>query len=264
MTVSKVAKDPWTLVRDDGEVAVVVFDGSPRRTMGIDAAMQFGGILTELAARESPPVLVMVVDILHAELNEVKQMSSGRPISDWAPWVNSISDLDRYPSATIVAIPRQASCGGLELSLAADIRVAAPDARIGVFEARMGIIPGAGGTQRISAQAGRGNAALMCFLGDAVSGTEAHRIGLVQALATDPVAAAVALAERIASRGAPVAQAVKRALLGAELPEGRGYREEGKAFLSVVSLPSAEATMNAWLERQDAGDSPALDAGALP
>jgi hypothetical protein len=80
----------------------------------------------------------------------------------------------------------------------------------------------------------------------------------------DPVGAAVALAARIASRGAPVARAVKRALLGAGLPDGGGYREEGKAFLSVVSLPAAAATMDAWLARQDVNDSPALDAGVLP
>jgi enoyl-CoA hydratase/carnithine racemase len=256
--------DPWSLDRDSAGVAVVVFDGGERRTMGIAAAAQLAAILSELAARPEPPVLVLVVDILHAELGEVLQMSHGRPIADWQPWLDAINGLAGYPSASLVAIPRQASCGGLELSIAADARIVAPDARLGVLEARMGIMPGAGGTQRIPRLAGIGAGALMCFLGEAISGVEAHRLGLAQAVDPDPVGCAVSMAERMAARGAPVLMAVKRALLAGQVANPEGYRQEGKAFLSVVSRPEADATMRAWLDRQSVGDPPALDPSSLP
>ena len=130
--------------------------------------------------------MVLEIDVLHAELAEVLEMAHGRPIADWAPWLAAIGGLESYPSATVVSVPRQATCGGLELALAADVRVAAPDARLGVLETRMGIMPGAGGTQRLPYLVGHGNANLLVLSGESISGIEAHRMGLIQLLAGDP------------------------------------------------------------------------------
>jgi enoyl-CoA hydratase/carnithine racemase len=256
-------ESPWQVDRDD-TVCVIRFDGGRRRTLGIAGAGQLAGILTERAARPEPPVLVLDVGILHAELLEVLEMSAGRPIGDWQPWLAAITGLERYPSATIVAVEDQATCGGLELSLAADIRIVAPAARLGVLEARMGLVPGAGGTQRLSALLGHGHAALLCFSGLPVSGTEAHRIGLAQLLADDPVAAACDLASELAQRGFPVLAAAKRALLAALPMTETGFRTEGRSFLSVVGTPSSIATMRAWVNRQAADDPPARDPSGLP
>jgi enoyl-CoA hydratase len=204
------------------------------------------------------------VGILHAELLEVLEMSAGRPIADWQPWLAAINGLERYPSATVVAVQDQASCGGLELSLAADIRVVTPTARLGVLEARMGLVPGAGGTQRLAALLGHGYAALLCFSGLPISGTEAHRIGLAQLLAADAVATGVALAEELAQRGFPVLGAAKRALLAALPMTDTGFRTEGRSFLSVVGTASSVASMEAWVDRQAADDPPAQDPSSLP
>lgn len=256
---------PWHVERDD-EVSVIRFRGGTRRTLGIAGAGQLAGLLGERAARAEPPVLVLDVGILHAELNEVLEMSAGRPIGDWAPWLGAIGGLADYPSATIVTIQDQATCGGLELSLAGDIRVVAPTARLGVLESRMGLIPGAGGTQRLSALLGHGWASLLCFSGETISGSEAHRIGLAQILADDPLQSGVALAGRLSGRGASVLGAVKSALAAARESSmsDAGFRTEGKGFLSVVGLPSTAQTMQAWLERQAAGDPPSRDPSALP
>jgi enoyl-CoA hydratase/carnithine racemase len=256
-------ESPWQVDRDD-VVCVLRFAGGRRRTLGIAGAAQLAGMLADLAARPEPPVLVLDVGILHAELLEVLEMSAGRPIADWQPWLAAITGLERYPSATIVAIQDQASCGGLELSLAADIRIVAPNARLGVLEARMGLVPGAGGTQRLSALLGHGHAALLCFSGLPVSGTEAYRIGLAQLLADDPVSAATDMALELAQRGFPVLAAAKRALLAALPMTDAGFRTEGKSFLSVVGTESSIATMRAWLDRQAADDPPSRDPSSLP
>lgn len=254
---------PWVVERDD-EVCVIRFHGGTRRTMGIAGAAQLATLLGERAARAEPPVVVLDVAILHAELNEVLEMSQGRPIADWAPWLAAINGLETYPSATIVTIADQATCGGLELSLAGDIRIVSPGARLGVLEARMGLIPGAGGTQRLTALLGHGWASLLCFSGESISGTEAHRIGLAQLLSDDPLAAGVELAERLSRRGAPVLGAAKRALLAAITTTAEGYRTEGRGFLSVVGLPTTIETMRRWLDRQAGDDSPARDPSPLP
>ena len=254
---------PWVVERDD-KVSVIRFEGGRRLTMGISGAAQLGSLLHERAKRPAPPVVVLDVSILHAELHEVLEMSAGRPVSDWLPWLEAISSLENYPSATVVAIADQASCGGLELTLAADIRVVAPDARVGVLESRMGLIPGAGGTQRLPALVGHGWASLLCFSGETISGVEAHRIGLAQLLSDDPLAAAVTLAERLSDRGPAVLMAAKRALLAARAPAADGFKVEGRGFLSVVGLPSTVETMHQWLSRQADGDPPAKDPSPLP
>lgn len=253
----------WVVERDD-DVAVLRYDGGRRRTMGIVGAAQLAALLDERAGRPEPPVVVLVVDVVHAELTEVKQMAAGRPIADWAPWLAAITGLEQYPGATIVSVPVQASCGGLELSLAADIRVAAPTARLGVLETRMGILPGAGGTQRLPELIGRGNAALLVLAGETISGTEAHRMGLVQLVDDDPTAGAVALAERLALIGAPVLAQAKRALQAGIHRAPDGFREEGKAFLRAVHIESSASRIDAWLAAQARGENPAVAPSPLP
>ena len=251
--------EPWVVDLDHDGVCLVTFHGGERRTMGIDGAAQLVGILTELSARPEPPVLVIENGILHAELGEVLEMGAGRPIADWLPWIQAIGGLEAYPSATIIAVVDQASCGGLELSLAADLRVAAPTAQIGVMEARMGLIPGAGGTQRLPRLVGPANAALLCYLGETVNGVEAHRMGLVQLLADDPVRRSVELAHRLAARTYPVLAAVKRALIAQRVVSDEGFKVEGRGFLDVVARDHAKATMEHWLAAQMTGNTPAKD-----
>lgn len=260
------AVDPnahWLVDRDD-HVTVLRYDGGERRTMGIEQARELGALIVERASRPEPPVLVLVMDVLHAELGEVRQMSEGRPIADWAPWVTAIQAIETYPSASVVAVPRQASCGGLELALAADLRVAAPQARLGVLETRMGIMPGAGGTQRLPELVGMGNAALLVLTGEPVSGVEAHRMGLVQLLGDDPIAEAVAVAERLALIGPVVLATAKRALAAGRVRTTDGFRQEGKGFLSLVGTDASKATMDRWLAAQTQGANPALDPSPLP
>src|SRR5918992_3734872 len=80
---------------------------------------------------------------------------------------------------TIAAIRGYCVGGGLEFALACDLRIAADDAKLGLTEVRRGIIPGAGGTQRLTRAVGVTKAMEMCLTGDTVSGLEAKSLGLV-------------------------------------------------------------------------------------
>lgn len=263
MTIAETPDGNWVVDRDDS-VAVLRYDSGTRRTMGIDGAAQLAGLIAERAQRPEPPVLVLVVDILHAELGEVREMSEGRPIGDWAPWLAAINGIESYPNATIVSVPVQATCGGLELSLAADLRVASPVARLGVLETRMGILPGAGGTQRLPELIGYGNTALLVLTGEPVSGEAAYRMGLVQLVDDDPTAEATRVAERIALIGPTVIKAAKGAIAAGRTRTADGFRQEGKAFLTAVNLDASKARMAAWLDAQLDGRNPALDPSPLP
>ena len=93
---------------------------------------------------------------------------------------------------------------GIELMLAADIRIAAPDTRFGQLEVRRGLYPLCGATFRMPEQCGWGNAMRWLVTGDEFDAAEALRIGLVQEIAEDPLARALEIAERIAEQ-APLA-----------------------------------------------------------
>jgi enoyl-CoA hydratase len=84
------------------------------------------------------------------------------------------------PALTIAEIAGHAMGGGFELALACDIRVAAHEVRIGLPEAKVGLLPGAGGTQRLTQLCGPGIAARLILTGDIVSGREAEQLGIVQ------------------------------------------------------------------------------------
>lgn len=88
--------------------------------------------------------------------------------------------LAALPVVTIAEIEGHALGGGLELALACDIRIASHDAKLGLPEAKVGLLPGAGGTQRLTRLCGEGIAARIILTGDVVNGREAERIGLVQ------------------------------------------------------------------------------------
>lgn len=240
----------WSASALDG-VNVVRSHPHPRRTLTIDGAGQLRDILATFTSNESVAPLVIEITVDHAELLEVQEMSAGRPISDWAPWVEAIAAVAGYPSLCIAAIPDQAACGGLELALAADMRVAHPAAILGLFETRMGILPGAGGTQRLPRLVGHGHATALVLSGDAISGDRAEHIGLVEQLDDNPLDWAVRFARRCAGNGREVLTQAKKALCAATPLDPAGFRTEGKAFLHLVGQETARNHMAKWLAEQE-------------
>ena len=87
--------------------------------------------------------------------------------------------LERLPQATLAEIGGSAMGGGLELALACDLRIAAEDARLGLPEVKLGLLPGAGGTQRLTRIAGEAVAKRLILRGEIVQGREAAALGLV-------------------------------------------------------------------------------------
>lgn len=154
---------------------------------------------------------------------------------------------------TIAAIRGYCVGGGLELALACDLRVAAEDAKLGLMEVRRGIIPGAGGTQRLARVVGATKALEICLTGDTVSGTEAYRIGLVNAAvpASDVLTAAEGLAARIL-KGAPLSVIfIKEAIhKGLELSLEEGLRLEADLSALVATTEDSKEGPRAFAEKR--------------
>jgi enoyl-CoA hydratase/carnithine racemase len=156
--------------------------------------------------------------------------------------------LARLPVPSIAAIQADALGGGLELALCCDLRVADENAKLGLPEVRLGVMPGSGGTQRLPRIVGMAKAKELILLGEIIGAEEAREIGLVNRVAPTGKAVEVAreMAETIAARGPVAVREAKQALdLAGDLPLDEGLAHEldasERVFASRDMLEGAQA-----------------------
>ncbi|MCK9905687.1 enoyl-CoA hydratase-related protein, partial [Frankia sp. Cpl3] len=154
---------------------------------------------------------------------------------------DTFSELDRLPKPVIAAINGIALGGGTELALACDLRVLSETAEMGLTETSLGIIPGAGGTQRLPRLIGKGKAKELIFTARRVSSTEALEIGLVNRVvqAENVMSAALELAQQIV-QNAPIALAQAKFAIdyGLEADLATGLAIESNAY--QVTIPTKD------------------------
>jgi enoyl-CoA hydratase/carnithine racemase len=159
--------------------------------------------------------------------------------------------LQRLSKPVIAAINGVAMGGGCELALACDFRYMAAGGRIGLPEVRVGILPGAGGTQRMARLLGVAKALELMLLGDTVDAETAERIGLVHR-AVEPdrlLDEALALANELAKRPALSVALIKRCVLeGVELPLEEALHLEQDAFWRTMRSEDAARLMRLYLQ----------------
>jgi enoyl-CoA hydratase/carnithine racemase len=175
--------------------------------------------------------------------------------TDMAAWGKELTDsfttVARIPKPVIAAITRFALGGGYELALCADFRVLGASAKIGQPEILLGIIPGAGGTQRLSRLVGPAKAKDLIFTGRHVGAEEALEIGLADAVVPDDevYGTAVAMARKFAA-GPPLAlAAAKRAIdEGLDVSLDDGLALESRLFAELFGTADQQAGMRSFLE----------------
>ena len=151
----------------------------------------------------------------------------------------------------VAAITGYALGGGLELALAADFRVAGESARVGQPEILLGVIPGAGGTQRLPRLVGPARAKDMVFSGRMVKAAEAHAIGLVDQVVPDDSVyqAALAMVQRYAAGPALALRAAKEAIdRGLDVDLATGLEIERLQFAALFGTQDQRAGMRSFLE----------------
>jgi len=153
----------------------------------------------------------------------------------------------------LAAINGAAGGMGLTYPLMWDIRIAAEDAKLGLAEVKRGLIPGAGGTQRLSRAVGVAKALEICLTGDNVTGSEAHKLGLVNMVVPsgDVLKAAEELANRIL-KGAPMSVAfIKEAIKkGVELSLDEGLRLEADLSAMIATTEDSKEGPRAFAEKR--------------
>ena len=188
-----------------------------------------------------------------ADLKERLGMSreqTGAFLEELGALVQSIED---FPAPVIAVITGAALGGGLELALAADLRLADENATLGLPEVRLGIIPGAGGTQRLARLCGIAVAKELILTGRLIDAATALRLGLVSRVVprAELDAAVTALCSEL-SAGGPLAQAqAKRAIdqgFGRPMPEALAI--ERKSYEAVLDSADRDEGLRAFAEKR--------------
>jgi enoyl-CoA hydratase len=187
---------------------------------------------------------------------DIKHMATGDSAAFTAYGDRLRATLDRLASAdrvTVAAVDGLALGGGLELAMACTLRVAGRGARLGLPEVKLGLIPGAGGTQRLPRLVGRGRALDITLTGRQVPAEEAYAMGLVDRLVDEGTAqaAALELARELRAVSLPAQQAVIRTVDAAfDLPLADGFAVEVEQVQALFEHGEAREGMAAFLEKR--------------
>jgi enoyl-CoA hydratase/carnithine racemase len=243
-----------------GIVARLEFNNPPMNLMSDPMLEAFEAALATLEAAAPGDVRAVVVSSA-AE----KAFSAGSDVKAFANHVGPAgrahhardeevcARLALLPMPTIAAIEANALGGGLEIALACDIRVASENAKLGLPEVRLGVTPGAGGTQRLPRAVGVARAKELALTGRIIDAHEAERIGLVTRVvpAGQAVQAATDIANEIAQRGPLAVREVKRLIdLAAETDLDAGLAAEIDASERVFNSADMLEGMRAFIEKR--------------
>jgi enoyl-CoA hydratase/carnithine racemase len=189
---------------------------------------------------------------------DVNEFTASGPVDrwryDWDYPRRIFEEIEHYPKPVIAMIHGYCLGGGAEIALACDLRVASDDAELGLTEIRFGMIPGAGGTQRLVRFVGEGMAMRLVLTGDRISATVARQIGLVEEVVPRErlEAETLALAERITHHSPIAVQVAKHAVRSASrMPLESGLLYEVALSTLCFATEDKEEAVRAFLERRE-------------
>jgi enoyl-CoA hydratase/carnithine racemase len=240
-----------------GGVGTIRLDRPPANAIDPDLSAGLHAAAREAGERESVrAVVIWGGERIFAAGADIKVMATLDPEAV-RPIVSALGEalveLERLPKVTISAINGYALGGGCELAIATDFRFAATDARLGQPEIHLGVIPGAGGTQRLPRLIGTSRARELVYSGRQVDAEEALRIGLVDRVLPpeDVYAEAHRVARGYAEGPGRALAAAKASLNAAEIDPGSGFEIERDAFCALFGSPDQREGMRAFLEKRE-------------
>lgn len=246
-------------IEKKGRIAVLTLDHPPANTFSVTALSGLDGRLAQLEQDRSVDAIVitgagdeyfsagddlqMFRDVDRAGARELARLLAA-----------AVARVARFRGLTIAAINGYCLGAGLEFALACDIRICEEHAQLGLPEARVGLLPCGGGTQRLPWLIGEGWAKRMILCGEHIDAETAQRIRLVEEVVPRGGAfdAAMALTEKAARQSPRAVAASKRLIDAARLTAlETGHARESEAFASLFETDEPNEGVNAFFDKRD-------------
>lgn len=246
------------LLEKQGHTAILTMNNPPANTWTAQSLERLCTLVEELNQDRNIFTLVLrsSSDKFFCAGADLKLFADGdRAVAgDMARWFGrAFETLSQFRGVSIAAINGFAMGGGLEVALACDIRVAEEQAQMALPEAKVGLLPCAGGTQNLTMLVGEGWAKRMILLGERVSASQAKQIGLIEELVptSNAFERALELAKQ-AEQQSPSSIAACKTLIqnNRQHPWEAGYRLERELFVDLFHTQDQSEGVNAFLEKR--------------
>ena len=266
-------------VEKENGIAVIFMNNPPMNVLCTELLREFDSALQELEADRNLRAVVVTgrgrAFIAGADIKEMKDMSVEQAREFTKLGQGVLDRFEKLPVPVIAAVNGFALGGGTEVALACDVRIASEAAKFGQPEVNLGVIPGFGGTQRLTRCIGPGKAKELIYTGDIIDSQKAHSIGLVQMVVegykrdgegalvkdekgrpvqdNDPVlAAALDMAKKISSKGPVAVCKAKQAMnRGLDISLRDGLALEAEKFAELFDTSDQKEGMDAFINKRD-------------
>ncbi len=240
-----------------GRVARVVINRPKQNTINAEALDGLDRILTELWNDNEITVVLLTGTggVLSAGADLSQFFNSSAAFVEFSRKGERIfKRISEFPKLTVAVVKGYALGGGLELAMSCDLRLATEDAKLGLPEVTLGLVPGWSGTQKMTKLIGLSRASALVLTGERISGKQAYELGLVNRLipAGDPDEYALQYGRELASALAPVAVMLAKRLLnkGTEAPSDVGLEMEALSYGVLFGTEDLKEGISAFLGKR--------------
>ncbi len=248
------------LIEISDRIATVTINRPEKLNALNDAMMrEIGTLIDELATNAKVGAIIITgagrAFVAGADISRLAAAETG-DLEKFARFGQAVfRRIELSPKPVIAAVNGFALGGGCELALACHVRIASTQAKFGLPEVKLGLIPGYGGTQRLPRLVGRGAALQLILTGDTIDGTEAARLGLANVVVEpDALAGAARAMAATMLKNAPIAlaRAIEAVDVGLDTSLEDGLRLEARLFGSLETTADMREGTRAFLEKRPA------------
>ena len=251
----------WRMIslEQDGPLAIITLTNPPLNVLHPQMVAELDACFTALATDAAVVVAIIVGQGDRAfcagfDIREFPRMMEPGGAEVLTNQLHAgLSKIANLGKPTIAAVNGLALGGGLEVAMACDIRLVAANAQLGQPEIKLGLFPGAGGTQRLPRLVGAGRAKELMYIGDPVSAEEAHRIGLANTVvpAGEALTAAKELGGTIASRAGVALRYIQQAVdRGLSTTLAEGLKVEADLFAKIFQTEDVREGVDAFINKR--------------
>lgn len=249
----------WERIRTEisARVGVLTIDYPPVNALGYQTWKELGEAVEFLLGAVDVKVLVVTgagrFFVAGADINELQTHTPATVKEFNRVTVQALNSIAYGAKPVVCAINGAALGGGLELALACDVRLAGKGVKLGCPEINLGVMPGAGGTQRLPRIVGVSRAKELIFTGRLITANEAFELGIIEAVVPSEqlMEEALKLAKTMAEKSSVALRVAKRAIMeGIDIPLPRALELEQKLFCKLLDTEDKAEGIAAFLDKR--------------